>query len=716
MKKYTNLKHKAKDNDSIQGKSKVYFCCHPSDFKRYFDDITSELFKYSNNIVFWYYDPSEGFPNDAAFFDDLAIMQLFVVPVTSNFIYLESQARNIEYKFAMEHNIPVLPLMQEPDLVEAFNKTCGNIQFIDKTKILNDPTAIPYEKRMKDFLFSVLVNDELIQKIRAAFYAYIFLSYRKKDRKYAQQIMHLIHENDFCRDIAIWYDEFLIPGEDFNSAIAKALKNCSLFALTVTPNLVNEQNYVMNIEYPEATKLQKPIIPIEGVETDKNEMSRYYNGIDATVKRDSIPEALRAKLGALAKAENDSDPEHLFFIGLAYLKGIDVEVNVEKAIGLLQESASRKLPEACKMLSCIYRDGDGVPRDHAKAIKWQKKLCTLLKLNKERIREYYEELNELGNQYMKNTEFDQGIKTYLLHNRCVIKAFKTSGQYSDAKTVINSNNKIGNYYKNNKEYEKAHEFFDASVVLCKSLIEREEQLLYDLSNTFFLVSDLEREEGLVQAAEENAVQSVVLREQYSRVVSTNNQLELAIHYDRAGWLLKRLGNNDRGLDYLLKAKNLLETLFDESKSETLLYALNANYLHLYQFYKGNLRKQKTYCRKMIAICEDHEKKYCSILNEMHLSNSYQWIADIYRDEELYHKEKEYYSKCLKKREKLAELPDVITYKRNLAGNYCRIGEIHKREGDTKKVLYYHKKCLEALEHPYAAKSRALLNRIDNLLK
>ena len=69
-----------------------------------------------------------------------------------------------------------------------------------------------------------LVSDEMAEKVRAAFDAYIFLSYRKKDRKYANELMRLIHKNDFCRDIAIWYDEYLVPGEDFNNAITEALK------------------------------------------------------------------------------------------------------------------------------------------------------------------------------------------------------------------------------------------------------------------------------------------------------------------------------------------------------------------------------------------------------------------------------------------------------------------------------------------------------------
>lgn len=49
--------------------------------------------------------------------------------------------------------------------------------------------------------------------------AYVFLSYRKKDRKHAKELMRLIHANRFCLDIAIWYDGFLAAGEDFNAAI-----------------------------------------------------------------------------------------------------------------------------------------------------------------------------------------------------------------------------------------------------------------------------------------------------------------------------------------------------------------------------------------------------------------------------------------------------------------------------------------------------------------
>jgi hypothetical protein len=146
------------------------------------------------------------------------------MPVTTKLLTTENAALDAEFRFAIERHIPVLPLMQEGGLDELFSQKCGDLQYLDKAKSARDLTEIPYEEKLKNYLESVLVSDEMAEKIRAAFDAYVFLSYRKKDRKYAQELMRLIHKNDFCRDIAIWYDEFLTPGENFNESIREALK------------------------------------------------------------------------------------------------------------------------------------------------------------------------------------------------------------------------------------------------------------------------------------------------------------------------------------------------------------------------------------------------------------------------------------------------------------------------------------------------------------
>ncbi|UNT93994.1 hypothetical protein [Allobaculum sp. Allo2] len=69
--------------------------------------------------------------------------------------------------------------------------------------------------------------------------------------------MKLIHQDPQFADTAIWYDEFLSPGEDFNAYIHRALEKSCLFTMAVTSSLVLEPNYVQAIEYPEARKLKK---------------------------------------------------------------------------------------------------------------------------------------------------------------------------------------------------------------------------------------------------------------------------------------------------------------------------------------------------------------------------------------------------------------------------------------------------------------------------
>lgn len=302
-------------------------------------------------------------------------MQLFVIPVTSSFLCEPNRARDTDLPYALGHHIPILPLLQEDGLESLFNQTCGDLQILNK--YTEDPTALDFYQKLERFLSDVLIPDDLADKIRAAFDAYVFLSYRKKDRKYAQQLMRLIHQNEFCRDIAIWYDEFLIPGENFNDSIAAALEQSSLFALAVTPNLVNEPNYVMSIEYPMAKEAKKTVLPFELVPTDKKDLKEKFTELPAcTDVRDisALSATLLEAVTSLAIRENDASPEHLFFIGLAYLAGIDVEVDCEQALALISRAAGQGLPEAMEKLVHMYKNGIGVPRDFLQAISWQKRL------------------------------------------------------------------------------------------------------------------------------------------------------------------------------------------------------------------------------------------------------------------------------------------------------------------------------------------------------
>lgn len=338
--------------------SKIYFAGNEDEFGRYFDVITKQILNITNKsnttCTIWFrkHFGSLSEEENQLLNDFLAETHLIIVPITRNLLLKSDGVMQTEINFAKNNNKPLLPIIFENDLTKPNDllllysrpSNFGNIQYLNPYD--TDPTAIPYEKKLSDYLSTVLINDEMRIKIQAAFDAYVFLSYRKKDRAHAQKLMHLIHENDFCRDIAIWYDEFLTPGEDFNEAIKKALLKSKLFALLVTPNIIEPNNYIIKHEYPMAQQQFKenktPILPIECVETDTNKLRDIFDNIPPCTKSDNpnlLADALKSSLKNIALMKSRNDPIHNYFIGLAYLNGIDVEIDYERAIMLFADAA-----------------------------------------------------------------------------------------------------------------------------------------------------------------------------------------------------------------------------------------------------------------------------------------------------------------------------------------------------------------------------------------
>ena len=359
------------ENVSPQGKQNVYFICHPEDHDKYFEKIYKDIRKYSNCIV-WYNTDENYDTNDIIILEK---MNLFVIPITTKLLTEQCRAITHYVPYAFKNNKPILPLMQESGLDELFYKHFNDLQYLAPNS--HDLTAISYDEKLKKYINFHLLDDKLAEKIRSAFDAYIFLSYRKKDREYANQLIRLIHQNDFCRDIAIWYDEYLNPGENFNEAILKAIQKSELFTMVVTPNLINEENYVKNDEYPAALH-RKKILPVEMEQTNYKLLKEQYPEIPKCIDGYNdieLSKVLEESLVEIACRENDKEPQHNFFIGLAYLYGIDIEINYERALQLITSAAeSNEVPEAIEKLVSMYKDGHGVKRNYYSAIEWQQKL------------------------------------------------------------------------------------------------------------------------------------------------------------------------------------------------------------------------------------------------------------------------------------------------------------------------------------------------------
>lgn len=372
--------YRTRGNSSPENKSKVYFTCHPNDFERCFDQICNDILDVNDCVIF-YREDMGSFDSDENTYIDLERMSLFVIPVTLDLLTTHNRALDFDYRFAQEKNIPVLPLMMESDAYEYYKRpdNFGELQYLNPNS--TDLSAIDYKEKLNRYLESVLLSDEMVQKIRNEFDAYIFLSYRKTDRKYANELMKLIHQIDECEDVAIWFDEFLTPGVSYRENIDKYLKGSELFALLVTPRILENDangapNFVIREEYPKAVKLNKRIIPIEMELTDKRTLSRCFPGIPGCsdlVDIDAFNNRILSALAGIATSENNDDPSHNYLIGLAYLNGIDVEIDKERGVKLITKAAEAGLWGAIEKIHQMYLDGDTVNFDYKKALYWAKK-------------------------------------------------------------------------------------------------------------------------------------------------------------------------------------------------------------------------------------------------------------------------------------------------------------------------------------------------------
>ena len=353
-----NFLYKTRGNSSPERKPRVYFTCHPEDFEKYFDKICDDILKTHDCAIFYTENMSETIPQ-SDLETDLGRMNLFVVPITKKLLTENCRAMTLDVAYAKQEHIHILPLMMEIGLDFYYQKpeNFGERQYLSPFN--KDETAVDYGEKLKKILESTLISDEMMRKVRQAFDLYIFLSYRKKDRAYANELMKMIHKHPEFRDVAIWYDEFLTPGESFKENITRALEKSKLFALLVTPNLLEEPNFVKDVEYPAAQKAGKEILPLMMVKTSKRKLKKKFEGIPELIDPE-YEELFKEKLlslGIIQKSSHTKTPERTFLIGIAYIEGIDVETDRAKGLNHIVNAAIAGHEDAMEWLYNEYSTG-----------------------------------------------------------------------------------------------------------------------------------------------------------------------------------------------------------------------------------------------------------------------------------------------------------------------------------------------------------------------
>ena len=688
--------YKTRGNSSPERKPRVYFTCHPDDFSKHFEKICSDIFATHDSAIFYTESMTEEIEEKYKE-SDLGQMNLFVIPVTFKLLIQPNRAMDSDFRYAQEKHIPVLPIMMETGLDSFYSAKdkFGEAQYL--SPYVQDLTAISYEEKLKKYLESVLISNEMAERIRKAFDAYIFLSYRKKDRHYANELMKLIHSHPEFRDIAIWYDEFLTPGESFRANIEKMMKDSKLFTLLVTPNLLEyvdgQPNYVMAHEYPDAKKAGMDILPTEMEQTDKVELCSNFTEIPECVdpkENELFKSRLLDSLSKIAISANNADPEHNFLIGLAYLDGIDVETNKERAIELITMAAEANLFEAMEMLQNMYSEGKNIQINYQKALLWSERMFSYCK---EKLGEENEDtliaLNKLAITHMKIGNYQKAAE--LLETayafRCKILGEEHPSSLTSLGNLALTYGDLGNYTKALELQKRIYS------IECKTLGESHQSTLTTLSNlavTYDKIGDYHHALELQEKC--YGIQCKILGEEHPNTLSMLNNL--ASYYGNLGDYTKKseLGKKS----YVLHCK-----IFGEEHPDTLktLGNIALTYIHLGEYPKALELNEKVLALRSKILGEEHPDTLTALSN---LASTYSESGD--------------YEKALSTQEKVYDLlcktmgenhPDTLIALGNLAATHIDFGN-HEKALKLNNHVYEQMRKKLGEEHPDT------LNALNNL--
>jgi len=674
------IKWKTKDGVFPRDKAKVYFSCHPRDYASCFSTITDEILQYCNCAIYYYEVEPE---HDEAYYTNLEQMQLVVIPVTTNLLQMPSRAMETELSFALSHHIPVLPLMQESGLEERYALKFGNLQYLMKN--VQDVTAIPYEEKLKMYLDAVLLNDEMTEKVRTAFDAWIFLSYRKKDRKAAQELMKLIHSDPRCRDIAIWYDEFLTPGEDFSEAIHKMLCESDLFVMTVTPNLTEAQNYVIAEEFPRAKQAGKTILSAEMEKTDPDVLNRCFPGIPVPLNphtNGEVTGAIADALSAIALRENDTDVKHNFFIGLAYLSGLYVEKDHPRALQLITDAAEAGLNEAVEKLIAMYESGEGVQRNYRTAVQWAEKLSDKARAEYESTpcpqteERLLQKLWDLTDKWMKIEEWYTAEKTCKELLALAEKRMQKNDSYQTRDVYLS--------------------VCDKRATICQRL---NEYIQVNLDDIFFLepVTD-----GDPQPGEDCAIgwrkKCCEISEIQAQSGKPHDLLVLAFDYRRLGdtysgyaaqcYAGKRKSQRAKAKEWYEKSWQIMKRLPERDDYAHLNY-----WTGIYHamgdvcWYENRDEEALQWYEKSLKACRRWENTGSDDILAM-LANCYRRIGNVYKYQDNLDEAEMQYNKALEISQKIAEKGTILGL-RQMINSYEKLESIWEKREDFQKLKQHY---------------------------
>lgn len=340
--KYTELIPNVKWNCPSSNNRNVLIICHPQQIPYYLSQVKDFIWERFTNITIWQTNSEIGDRNQLL--KEVDQMDAVICFITELLVSTSNEIGDDLLPVVIEKKCPFLPILDGENLEQIFDQKYGHIHFVkrkEKRKIRFDA--------IEGFIRGILSSEEkrtqwfeLSYKDIEYFSQSYFISYRKVDGKYIDYLQYRIHKEPSLIDTQLWYDSYLVPGEDYDENLITIIEKCSAVILVITPHLLEPDNYVLRIEIPFAKECGKPVIGVLMEETDLRVIRDLY-GVEKIYKLEEWASFTDILLDAgIPIPEVDFYPQHLYGLAIAYIDGNDVECNMKIACELLYQAIQYK--------------------------------------------------------------------------------------------------------------------------------------------------------------------------------------------------------------------------------------------------------------------------------------------------------------------------------------------------------------------------------------
>ncbi len=248
-------------------KKRIFISAHPADRYEWLDTVVEAIEATEACTAIYNPVPSDKGPSLPSGVDAVVVLASVKYFTWINSGYIS------EFFAAVRDGIRVIPILIEgnQNTVDLVNMRLGKIQFIDATE--------NRELAMSALCAHLVARERAVDRSLPS----VFISYRKADRKHLHEIVESIKGYEAFDKINLWYDEVIVPGENYSKSILRELDECDLFILVVTPKILEPSNYVRKVEYKRAVDAGKRIIAIEAEKTDKSALREAFSELTTPV-------------------------------------------------------------------------------------------------------------------------------------------------------------------------------------------------------------------------------------------------------------------------------------------------------------------------------------------------------------------------------------------------------------------------------------------------